>query len=244
MPLCRPDFRVVLLRRISVSGSVVVMFLTLPPEVLAHVCGFLDPVSLLESRTVCKLLGNVATNAAESSLHLRVRVKEARHTFCLLQLLPAFIGILLLGSQVSILVACIPRRRQHGVVSPVPFELAIVGTLAYVVMYLLWTFWVCGFLRLRRRMLLGISILLCVVCLTCAIAGCAQTHNEKVKMALILPGPFGFAFISFWAAFWDTDASRHASRQPTLRKRRTPTPTNTYGTFGNAGVWYGQIWVA
>ena len=223
------------------------MLLALPPEVLARICEFLDPTSLLESRTVCTALATVATATADDSLDFRSRVREARHTFCFLQLLPALIGLLLLGSQISILMASVPRdTKGNGVVSPVPFGLAVASTALYAGLYVLWTLWVCGAVRLRQRTLLGLSVFFCVACVVCAAVGCTQTRDEKLKMALIMPGPFGFAFISFWGAFLDTKVTQH----PQLLRRRAAgvgaDPYYTYGTFGNvqhAGDFYGQIWV-
>lgn len=43
-----------------------------------------------------------------------------------------------------------------------------------------------------------------------SIIGCVHTPSRKLRVALILPGPFGFVFVSFWTAFWDTRVRAHA----------------------------------
>ena len=223
--------------------------LQIVPEMLALVCEFLDPMSLLQVRTVNRHMSSVASAAANRRLRLQVKVREGRRTFRQLQLLPAAVGLLLTGTQAFILWTAVSRhRRGLGVVSSVPVTLATVNTVGYTLLYVIWMLQVWGMLRLRHRTLLGLTVVGWAGGVVCGVAGCTQTHSERLMMALVLPEAFAFALFTLWAAFWDTDASRHPQLRdaicPPAQSRGPPTAQRTYGTFGNidiAGAWYGHV---
>eukprot|EP00667_Euglena_gracilis_P025115 EG_transcript_29294 len=198
----------------------------LPREVLSRIFDFLDEPPLLAARAVSHDFHSVASPVANQRFGFASRVKGAREAYCMLQVLPAFVGALLLISHLAIILACWLALHKHHPKS-CSLALGITGLNAalYIALYVGWLLRVLEVVRIRHRQLLAFSLVLCTTCVALAIIGCVHTPSRKLRVALILPGPFGFVFVSFWTAFWDTQKLRQRRRAKPARVRPAPGAT-------------------